>query len=196
MLPGVIVGTFSLFALVALIVKDRYELHRFEHHLDKIPMIPLIALGRLALYTLYLEMGIYGILLIVSQGASPAYNALLAHLPFEEAIQVTGMIITILGLILAFWSLKQIDGQKLALTGPYRFVRHPIYLGLSIVVIGFLLSLLNLVALIPLLIIPAQVEAAKAEEGILVGRFGKRYSDYQQSVGMMIPEWKWPRSLK
>ncbi len=190
MLPAILVGVFLLLMLIGLITKNRYEFYWFEHHLDQIPVTTLIVLGRLAFYILYVEMGIYGTLLILNQGESPAYTALLIHPPFEDAIRIIGMGLMTIGLILDFWSLRHIEGQKLALTGPYRFVRHPIYLGLSIVAIGFFFSLLSLIAMIPLLIIPAQLEAAKAEEYILVRRFGKRYVDYQERVGMMLPKWR------
>jgi protein-S-isoprenylcysteine O-methyltransferase Ste14 len=187
MLPGAAVGLFTLFVLVGFIIKDLYEGYRFEHSMDAIQQTPLIVLGRFAFYALYAEMGIFGIVLLLDPASFPFYYALIFHPPFEELIELVGMALMAAGLAVAFWSIRQVQGRKLALTGPYRYVRHPIYLSCSMIAIGFFLAVLNLMALAPLLIIPAQARMADAEEEILVQRFGGQYAEYQRRTGKMFP---------
>lgn len=187
MLPGAVVGLFTLFVLVGFIIKDLYEGYRFEHSMDAIQQTPLIVLGRFAFYALYAEMGIFGIVLLLDPASFPFYYALIFHPPFEELIELVGMALMAAGLAVAFWSIRQVEGRKLALTGPYRYVRHPIYLSCSMIAIGFFLAVLNLMALAPLLIIPAQARMADAEEEILVQRFGGKYVEYQRRTGKMFP---------
>jgi|GEM_PF-4968728 len=187
MLPEAVAGIFTLGVLVGFVIKDMYEVHRFKPGMDQIPLTPLNVLGRFAFYTLYAEMGIFGVILILGPENFPFYSSLLISLPFEGLVKLAGMALMTVGLALAFWSLLQIRGHELALTGPYRYIRHPIYLACSMIAIGFFLAVLNLMALAPLLIIPAQSRMADAEEEILVNRFGETYSEYQRTTGKMLP---------
>lgn len=187
MLPEAAAGIFILVVLVGFIIKDRFEVHRFKPGMDAIPWTPLNVVGRIAFYALFVEMGIFGIILVLGPDNFPIYSSLLIALPFEEYIKIAGMALMVGGLALAFWSILQIHGRELAQTGPYRYVRHPIYLACSMIAIGFFLSVLNLMALFPLLIIPAQSWMADAEEEILVNRFGERYIEYQRTTWKMLP---------
>lgn len=187
MLPEAAAGSFILVVLVGFIIKDRFEVHRFKPGMDAIPWTPLNVVGRIAFYALFVEMGIFGIILVLGPDNFPIYSSLLIALPFEEYIKIAGMALMVGGLALAFWSILQIHGRELAQTGPYRYVRHPIYLACSMIAIGFFLSALNLMALFPLLIIPAQSWMADAEEEILVNRFGERYIEYQRTTWKMLP---------
>jgi protein-S-isoprenylcysteine O-methyltransferase Ste14 len=187
MLPEAAAGSFILVVLVGFIIKDRFEVHRFKPGMDAIPWTPLNVVGRIAFYALFVEMGIFGIILVLGPDNFPIYSSLLIALPFEEYIKIAGMALMVGGLALAFWSILQIHGRELAQTGPYRYVRHPIYLACSMIAIGFFLSVLNLMALFPLLIIPAQSWMADAEEEILVNRFGERYIEYQRTTWKMLP---------
>jgi protein-S-isoprenylcysteine O-methyltransferase Ste14 len=78
------------------------------------------------------------------------------------------------------------DRQALVTHGIYRFVRHPIYAGDFLLLIGLQLALnswLVLVALIPLAIILRQVSA---EERYLSQRFPE-YEDYRRRSKRFIP---------
>jgi protein-S-isoprenylcysteine O-methyltransferase Ste14 len=149
MLPEAAAGSFILVVLVGFIIKDRFEVHRFKPGMDAIPWTPLNVVGRIAFYALFVEMGIFGIILVLGPDNFPIYSSLLIALPFEEYIKIAGMALMVGGLALAFWSILQIHGRELAQTGPYRYVRHPIYLACSMIAIGFFLSVLNLMALFP-----------------------------------------------
>jgi protein-S-isoprenylcysteine O-methyltransferase Ste14 len=68
----------------------------------------------------------------------------------------------------------------LVTTGPYRLVRHPIYLGLSMLALGQALAFASWPAFLILLagIIPTFVWRAAAEGKVLTATFGKRYALY------------------
>jgi protein-S-isoprenylcysteine O-methyltransferase Ste14 len=89
------------------------------------------------------------------------------------------------------WSLvpRAEQGTGLMTTGPYRFVRHPIYLGLALLAMGQALASGSWPALIIALfgIIPTLAWRAHAEEQILSRTFGERYAVYRQRTKMIIP---------
>ena len=72
-------------------------------------------------------------------------------------------------------------------TGPYRFTRNPIYIGLVILYFGLAIVLTSawmLVLLIPVLII-LQRGVVEREEAYLKAKFGQAYRQYQARV----PRW-------
>ena len=89
------------------------------------------------------------------------------------------------------WSLAPIahEATGLVTTGPYRVVRHPIYLGLSMLALGQALAFASWPAFLVLLagIIPTFVWRAAAEEKVLTATFGNRYALYQTQTKMIIP---------
>jgi len=77
----------------------------------------------------------------------------------------------------------------LVTTGPYRLVRHPIYLGLSLLAMGQALAFGNWPALLIVLfgIIPTFAWRAYTEEKLLSRAFGTRYAEYRRRTGLLIP---------
>jgi protein-S-isoprenylcysteine O-methyltransferase Ste14 len=69
-------------------------------------------------------------------------------------------------------------------------VRHPSYLAYFILFTGLFLTLLNIVAIIPLLAIPGYVRITAIEEELLARRFGDVYKQYQQETGKFWPKRK------
>lgn len=115
-------------------------------------------------------------------------------LPRTTAV-IAGVILICSGIIiivLAKWALKQAEqpagpGQpttQIVETGPYRYSRNPIYLGLVFVLSGFglafsiawwlVLVIPMMLALKHLLILP--------EEKYLFEKFGEQYTDYSSKV--------------
>jgi len=89
------------------------------------------------------------------------------------------------------WSLapKADRGTGLVTTGPYRLVRHPIYLGLALLAVGQALAFGSWPALVIVLcgIVPTFAWRARAEERLLDRTFGERYAVYQQRTKTIIP---------
>ena len=120
-------------------------------------------------------------------------------LPDATGLVVAGIMLEILFLVLAVWA-RQLLGrnwsgaiavkldQQLIRSGPYRFVRHPIYSALlgayaSIAVIsGELHALLGL-----LLVCVAYWRKIQLEEQVLNTLFGPVYKEYCSAVRAVIP---------
>jgi protein-S-isoprenylcysteine O-methyltransferase Ste14 len=89
------------------------------------------------------------------------------------------------------WSFAPKVDQRTGLvtTGPYRLVRHPIYLGLALLALGEALAFGSWPALMIVLsgIVPTFAWRARAEETLLSRIFGERYTSYRQRTRMIIP---------
>jgi len=93
-------------------------------------------------------------------------------------------------LISSFIQLKKSEwGNKLAIEGPYQFVRHPLYSGLIYSVTGLIAisqqSWSLLISVLPLSIYWSWL--VQKEERSLVKQFGKRYQDYMKTTGQFFP---------
>jgi protein-S-isoprenylcysteine O-methyltransferase Ste14 len=77
----------------------------------------------------------------------------------------------------------------LVTTGPYRFVRHPIYLGLSMLALGEALAFNSwpAVGIVFFVIVPTFVWRACAEDRLLADTLGERYAVYRKQTQMIIP---------
>ena len=89
------------------------------------------------------------------------------------------------------WSFvpKADQDAGLVTTGPYRLVRHPIYLGLALLAMGEALAFRSWPALMIVLsgIVPTFAWRACAEEKLLSRTFGERFAVYQRRTKMIIP---------
>ncbi|MGH9476655.1 MAG: methyltransferase family protein [Terriglobales bacterium] len=111
----------------------------------------------------------------------------------------SGVGVTVLGLLVAIWarrtlggnwgsavSLKQ--GHELIQTGPYRFVRNPIYTGLILMFLGTALAIGRTSSLLALLLaIAAYWIKLKQEEELMRRQFPEAYAAYRQQVKALIP---------
>lgn len=91
----------------------------------------------------------------------------------------------------AAWSLvpRASEGAGLVTTGPYERVRHPIYLGLSLLAMGEALAFGSwpAIAIVAAGVVPSFAWRASAEEKLLGRTFGGRYEAYRLRTGMMLP---------
>ena len=81
-------------------------------------------------------------------------------------------------------------GQRLVTEGPYRFVRHPMYLGLSLAALGALGLYRTWTTLLFVAQLPVLVVRARLEEEALQAEFGATWQAYRDEV----PRWR-PKSL-
>lgn len=112
----------------------------------------------------------------------------------------------IAGMLIRLWSNGYaIKNDKLTTSGPYAFVRNPLYLGTFLICIGFSI-LLNMgwigVAFIAALTF-IYYQTINSEQGMLLAKFGDAYKNYTAKVPAMIPclnpyaqGEKWPFNLK
>jgi protein-S-isoprenylcysteine O-methyltransferase Ste14 len=81
------------------------------------------------------------------------------------------------------------DDQTLITSGPYRFVRHPLYASIIWMFFGAAIAYLNPLAAIEntLIFIPAMIYRSNLEEHALQETFGGQYSDYRKKTGRFFP---------
>lgn len=80
------------------------------------------------------------------------------------------------------------EDHRIVQSGPYRWVRHPIYTGVLTALAGGIAARANLAALIGFALIAAALaRKMAAEEALLRGHFGAAYDDYRRKVAAIIP---------
>jgi protein-S-isoprenylcysteine O-methyltransferase Ste14 len=77
--------------------------------------------------------------------------------------------------------------HELITSGPFAFVRHPMYLGFFLSVLGGLLLYQTWTMFIFLLCSPVFVKRAQREEEALISAFGEEYESYQRRVPAFFP---------
>lgn len=91
----------------------------------------------------------------------------------------------------AAWSFvpRAAEQSGLVTTGPYRLVRHPIYLGLSTLALGQAVAFGSALAAaaVVVAIVPSFLWRARVEEELLARVFGEHYLQYRRRTNMLIP---------
>ena len=120
-------------------------------------------------------------------------------LPRQEWMLEAGALLVIAGLALAIWArlilagnwsgtvtLKH--GHELIHTGPYRWVRHPIYTGLIAAMLGNAVAIDEVRGVLALGIITAAfLKKLRTEEAFMIEAFGARYADYRAHTAALLP---------
>ena len=122
-------------------------------------------------------------------------QGLAVHAPGLEAV---GVIVLLAGLGLAVWARVHLGGNwgmpmteraepELVTSGPYRFVRHPIYSGILLGMVGTALAT-NLYFLFAFgLALAYFAYSATVEERLLTASFPDSYPSYREHTKMLIP---------
>ena len=90
----------------------------------------------------------------------------------------------------SFRTTVEVDtGQKVVSSGPYRWVRHPSYTGILLLMAGLSLVYGNWAALAILLVLPAGVLIHRifVEETVLAQVIGRPYADYAARTKRLVP---------
>jgi protein-S-isoprenylcysteine O-methyltransferase Ste14 len=119
--------------------------------------------------------------------------------PETPGIGLLGLAVTLLGLGIAVWARVHLGrnwsarpeikvGHTLVRTGPYRFVRNPIYTGILTGYAGtaLVIGVLSAFVLIPFLL-AAFLLKIRGEERLLLEEFGEDYARYRREVRALIP---------
>jgi protein-S-isoprenylcysteine O-methyltransferase Ste14 len=124
------------------------------------------------------------------RGLAPSACTALGAVVYVAGIALKAAALRRLG---AGWSI-QLDkadtkGARLLREGPYRFVRHPLYLAAMLDTVGFALVFASPwgVGLAALAFCPAEIARARFEEVHLKAAFGIEYARYAEEVGGFVP---------
>ena len=140
----------------------------------------------------FTALGLFFSSLLIFPSSSAGFTAVLLALSGSLlALAGAALVVRCRAELGAAWSYAPIADQSTGLitTGPYRLVRHPIYLGLALLVIGEALAFGNWPALFIALsgVVPTLAWRARAEEKLLSRTFGERFEVYRQRTKMIIP---------
>jgi protein-S-isoprenylcysteine O-methyltransferase Ste14 len=137
--------------------------------------------------------------LLVWLGRSvPGWLGLLI-VPQNIVIDVMGTAFAIMGVAFAIWSRQLLrnngsgevaitEGQRLIHSGPYAIVRHPIYTGILLALLGTTLVASTVGSVLGfVLAIISLWQKARMEEQFLMVEFRELYTDYQREVKFLIP---------
>ncbi len=110
-----------------------------------------------------------------------------------------GAAIAAFGEVLRAWAAGHLEkSQEVTRSGPYRFTRHPLYLGSTLIGLGLAVaSHHRMVALIIVVYLVATLTAAmRSEEAHLREKFGEAYDAYaEHRAEPMIRKFSWSRAL-
>jgi protein-S-isoprenylcysteine O-methyltransferase Ste14 len=119
---------------------------------------------------------------------------------------MAGIWFILLGLFLRIWANGYaIKLEKLTISGPYAFVRHPLYLGTMLLMLGFIIMLriYYLGILFFLITIAVYYRTIIKEERMLEERFKQQYANYKSKIPAILPTIfpyregeKWPFSFR
>lgn len=125
----------------------------------------------------------------------PAFRG---HDTRDVVLGVIGLPLFVLGLALAIWArlylgrnwgspMSQKDDPELVITGPYRWIRNPIYTGIIIAMIGTAIAVSVQWLVIAAVLGGFFVYSAFMEQRFLAARFPDTYPPYKASTKMLVP---------
>ena len=123
--------------------------------------------------------------------------------PENFAIRSAGISVSWVGVAIAIWAryclgqywssivvLK--EGHELIRSGPYHYVRHPIYTGMLVAVAGTALAIGEWRGVVAFgLALASWSRKATQEEALLAAEFGNQYHKYQRQTGFLLPRLWW-----
>ena len=123
--------------------------------------------------------------------SAPGFTYLLpARIPITLGFVFAGLTLALAGFF-AFRSAKTTanphtpeKSSTIVQSGPYGFTRNPMYLGMSLVLLGFCAYLASLLAVVAVLVFVAYITRFQImpEERLLLKIFGEPYAQYKKSV--------------
>jgi protein-S-isoprenylcysteine O-methyltransferase Ste14 len=147
-------------------------------------------------------LSLIGFVTIIAHVANPAWMSW-ADLPFPAWLRWTGVGIALLGFVLLQWSQntlgrnwsdtpRMLKEQALITSGPYEYVRHPIYTAF-ILILGstFLMSANWMIGLAWIGMAVLEVASRiQFEESLMIEYFGDQYREYMKKTGRLLPRIK------
>ena len=111
-----------------------------------------------------------------------------------------GASVALLGQAVRLWAAGHLEkSREVTTSGPYRFTRHPLYLGSSIMAAGVAIGCRSVVvaAVVGAYMFATIAAAIRSEEKFLRERFGDAYDAYAESRGPRVARrFSWERAWR
>jgi hypothetical protein len=107
-----------------------------------------------------------------------------------RSVNFWGFPIVILGVLIRAWGAGHLyKDQKFSKSGPYHFVRHPLYLGSCLLSLGLIIVLSHWAVTITLgiLTLLQYLHTIQHEDKNLLLMFGNQYAEYMKTTGTIVP---------
>lgn len=115
----------------------------------------------------------------------------------RDPVVLAGLFLVGGGILIRTWAAGTLRKREvLVQDGPYKFIRHPLYLGSFLLTTGFFV-LCGVTLSLVLIVTPiffAYIFAIRHEERFLAEKFGEQWTQYSARVPALLP-WKAPRSI-
>lgn len=123
----------------------------------------------------------------------------LRFLPAEDWIAWSGIAVTSVGVVVAIWARYSIgqywsarvtfkEGHRVIRSGPYAWVRHPIYTGMLLAAMGTALGIGEWRGVLAVAVMwAAHSHKALREEKLLTTELGEEYASYRRNTGFLFP---------
>jgi protein-S-isoprenylcysteine O-methyltransferase Ste14 len=120
--------------------------------------------------------------------------------PATPAVAWLGVLLTAAGVAVALWARWHLgsnwsgvvtlkEGHELIVTGPYRAIRHPIYTGMLLGLLGTAMAMGEVRGLLGIAFAwLAFYVKARREESFLVREFGEKFEAHVKQTGMFLPK--------
>jgi len=127
------------------------------------------------------------------------YTHLTGRIPRDGPLSWLGLTLFAVGIGIQFAAVRALQGfytvrlgvqagHHVITDGPYRFVRHPGYLGHMLCMAGIGLALSSLIALgLTILMLPLLLWRIRHEEAMLSAEFGEEYLSYKRRTKRLVP---------
>lgn len=127
----------------------------------------------------------------------PPMNLVL--IPRADWVRIIGAVICLFGLYVTIWARRTLAGNwssdvtfkrdhELVKTGPYRFVRHPIYTGLLVMCLGSAIEIGRLRCWLSIVVVGIGFWIKlRQEERLMLQHFPEEYPAYQEQVKALVP---------
>ena len=151
--------------------------------------------AQLLRYTLPLLIGFY----LIFKGPRLSDPLDLRVIPHVAAIAWTGVVLCVAGLAFCVWARFTLGrnwsgvvtfkgGHELITRGPYAIVRHPIYTGLLVMIVGTVIVFGHVDGIIALpFVFWGLWIKLRYEEKLMLEKFPGQYAAYQRRVKRLIP---------
>lgn len=134
----------------------------------------------------------------VHLGFLSAAVALVLARPTKSSL-LAGIVVAAIGEMTRVWAAGHIEkGREITRSGPYRFVRHPLYLGSTLIGIGFAIASWSVaVAVLCVIYLGVTLAAAvRTEEATLDARFDGAYTAYREGrANPVTRRFSWARVI-